>query len=82
MYNFLLASGSRFRNIIGSGSYDEHWSDMMSILQQDSSSGYLPVLSGSQLTDAESYLQNWEDNPISGSSWFDDLLTTHGGSFK
>ena len=78
MYNFLLASGSRMRNIIGSDKYDEHWSDYMNYV----SSSNWPILSDSQLVNAESFLQNWEANPVSGSNWFDEELAEHRGSFK
>ena len=81
MYNFLSASGSRFREIVGSASYDEHWSDMMGALQQESASGQLMDLSGSQLITAESELVNWEANPVSASAWFDDLINQNQGGF-
>ena len=69
-YNFLKVSGSRFRNIIGSDNYDNHWDTVMSQL----SASNPPIFSSSQqVSDAESFLQNWENNPSSGSAWFNDI---------
>ena len=78
-YNFLKASGSRFRNIIGSDNYDTNWNNFVDYLQETSASGNQNDLSGSQLTEAESTLQEWEANPISG-SWFSEWISQYSGS--
>ena len=78
MYNFLIASGSRMRNIIGSDNYDNHWNDLMNRVSNDNYTDF----SGSQLVEAELFLQNWEANPSSGSAWFTQLLDENNGNFK
>ena len=78
-YNFLSASGSRFRNIIGSDNYDTNWNNFVNYLQELSASGDINDLSGSQLTEAESLLQEWEATPTSGSI-FSDFISDNSGS--
>ena len=75
MYNFLSASGSRFRNIIGSDNYDTNWNNFLNYV----ASGSLNDFSGSQLTEAESQLQAWEATPSSGSI-FSDFISESSGS--
>ena len=78
-YNFLKVSGSRFRNIIGSDNYDTNWNNFVNYLQEQSASGAINDLSGSQLTEAESTLQEWEASP-SSFSWFGDWISQSSGS--
>ena len=78
-YNFLKASGSRFRNIIGSDNYDTNWNNFINYLQEESGSGNINDLSGSQLTEAESTLRKWEATP-SSSSLFSDFISDDSGS--
>ena len=76
MYNFAVASSSRFRNVLGSDLYDNHWNDFLTLL-----SGSNQILSGSQMQRAEQYLIDYE-NSSSGSKWFEEILGSSGGSFK
>jgi len=79
MYNFLSTSGSRFREVIGTDTYDTHWDDFLNVV---SSSENTIVFTESEVTTAESLLQEYEANPSSGSAWFNELLNDYGGSFE
>ena len=79
MYNFLSTSGSRFREVIGTDTYDTHWNDFLNLV---SSSEPTIVFTESEAASAESLLQDYEATPSSGSAWFNELLNQYGGSFK
>ena len=75
MYNFAVVSSSRFRSILGSDLYDNHWDGFLTVL-----SGSNEILSGSQIQQAERWLIDCENSP-SGSQWFENILGNAGGSF-
>ena len=79
MYKFLLTSGSRFRYVIGTDTYDTHWDDFLNVV---SSSEHTIVFTESEIASTELILQNYESTPSSGSAWFNELLNNNGGSFK
>jgi len=61
MYNFLKNSGSKYREIIGTDFYDNHWDDFV-----ENQSGSLPIYSSSaQLTYADEWMR------ASGSNFFE-----------
>ena len=75
MYNFAVVSSSRFRNVLGSDLYDNHWNGFLTELSQSHQ-----VLSGSQIQQSEQWLIDCE-NSSSGSEWFEVILSNSGGSF-
>ena len=75
-YEFFQASGSRFRVVLGSDLYDEHWNNFLNHI---SSSEDIPSESNSKL---ESWLVECETNNIWDGHWFYEYITANSGSFK